>query len=126
MTEKQQRFLTIFEQCFATTKAACKAAKISRSTFYEWLKQPEFKEAFEEIREGLIDEAEGGLHRLINGVKVASTDDENPVYIKPPDFRAIAFFLDRKARDRGYGERVQTDNTNHNTITVTIDYGNDE
>jgi hypothetical protein len=126
MTQKQQQFLTVYERLYATTKAACTAAKISRSTFYEWMKQEEFKEALEDIRESLLDNAESKLHELINGVMVEGrTNGKITVYKRPPDFRAIKFFLSTKGKDRGYTERFEVENNNKcsQILTIVVDYG---
>ena len=45
-----------------------KRARISKSTLFEWLRQPTFKEALEEARKEVIDE---GLARLKSGVTQA-------------------------------------------------------
>lgn len=125
MSSEQEKFIKAYSERFGNVAASCRAARISRQTYYNWRENtPEFLQAILDADEEMKDTAESKLHELINGVTVENLkDDENPVYTKPPDFRAISYFLDRKARDRGYGEKVETENTNNNTITVTIDYG---
>ena len=104
ITEKV-KFLTVFEQKDANVKATSEARKITRATFYNWAKntdlkfaildgQPEqtFKAHVEDIREGLLDKSEQGLHDCIG--------DKN--------ITAIIFHLKTKGKHRGYVERTET------------------
>ena len=51
---KKPAVLSAFKKCASVTKA-CEIADISRSSFYEWLKEdPEFKAAYEAAREEAI------------------------------------------------------------------------
>ena len=126
MNEKQKQFIAVFEKHYGTVRSACASAKIARSTYYEWLKNEEFKQSIEEITEGLLDEAESKLHELINGVMVEGrSNGETRVYSKPPDFNSIKFFLSTKGKARGYTEKIETENVNKNdnTLKIVIDYG---
>jgi hypothetical protein len=80
---------------------ACKAAGISRNSYYLWLKNnPQFKEKVDDINEGAVDFAESKLkEHIANG-----------------DTTCLIFFLKTKGRARGYVERVENINTNMQVV----------
>ncbi len=125
MNEKQQKFLQVLEKQYGNIKAACKAAGIHRSTYYDWLENEEFAEAAHDVLEGLIDDTESKMHELINGVIVEKEDREGGtnIYQKPPDGYLIQFFLKTKGKHRGYVEKVETENKTENLTKIVIDYG---
>jgi phage terminase small subunit len=125
MNEKQERFLAALKKQFGNVKAACNAAAIARSTYYEWLKNEEFATAANDVLEGLIDDTESKMHELINGVIVEKEDREGGtnIYQKPPDGYMIQFFLKTKGKHRGYVEKVETENKTENLTKIVVDYG---
>lgn len=91
---------------------ACDAADISRTTFYEWLKNdPEFALEVEEINESAIDFVESKLYQKINGVECATITQkgETVIYELPPSDTAIIFYLKTKGKKRGYIEKTEID-----------------
>ena len=87
--------LQSLENSFGNISEACKKAKISRRSFYNYLRDDEeFKEAVEEIEESLIDLAESELYNQIS--------KENTT--------ALIFFLKTKGKKRGYVERTEVIN----------------
>jgi hypothetical protein len=60
LTKRQLRALPIILQARSISEGVEKAA-ISKTTFYEWIKQPAFKTEFERQRQEIIDAA---LHEL--------------------------------------------------------------
>lgn len=48
-----------------TIKEGVKKARISRKTYYEWLKNPEFKRKLDEQRQNLSNEAFGQLEKSL-------------------------------------------------------------
>ena len=70
---------------------ACKYAKVSRQTYYNYLEDEEFKQAVEDVNNTALDFVEGKLFSLI--------DQENPT--------AIIFYLKTKGKKRGYIERQE-------------------
>ena len=80
--------------------ASCKAAKINRTTFYNWkAEDPAFFSAIQEIEESSIDFAESKLKQQISEGNTTAT----------------IFYLKTKGKDRGYVERVE------NTQRVIVD-----
>jgi hypothetical protein len=107
--------LEVFEKKMGNVQKTCQACKIGRTTFYNYKNEdPDFKQAVEDIKEGLIDTAEDKLREKIEGVP--KLDDEKNVipgeYTKEPETTAIIFYLKTVGRSRGYIERV--DNFHHN------------
>jgi len=71
---------------------ACKAANISRMTFYRWREEDqEFAESVIEIEESKIDYVEDKLFENIDGNKT----------------NEILFYLKTKGKNRGYVERQE-------------------
>ena len=71
---------------------ACKKVKLSRNTFYKYLKEdPDFKAAVLELEEVALDTAESALFNQIKEGNVTS----------------IIFYLKTKGRRRGYVERQE-------------------
>ena len=89
---KKERFLRVLAKKALNISEACRAVGIGRATFYRWLKKdPRFKEAYEELREALVDFAEAQLiKKMLEG-----------------DTKAIIFFLRSKGKDRGWVERTE-------------------
>ena len=58
MAKNKEHFLEVFASKMGNVSKACKAAQISRQTYYDWLKIDDFANKVEEVREGLLDFAE--------------------------------------------------------------------
>lgn len=71
--------------------SACKYAKVSRQTYYNYLEDSDFKKAVEDVSNTALDFVEGKLFSLI--------EQENPT--------AIIFYLKTKGKKRGYVERQE-------------------
>lgn len=86
----KERLLIALAESKGIVSYACEAVKITRKTFYEWVKEDaEFAEKVEEITESTLDKVEGKLLEAIN--------DDN--------LTAIIFYLKTKGRKRGYVEQ---------------------
>lgn len=91
LTEKKRLFILCLIRKFGNITYACQAVDMSRVTYYAWLEKDKiFKQACWEVEQGLIDETETMLHHNIQNGKESS----------------IHFFLERKAKDRGYGKEL--------------------
>lgn len=85
--EKKLEVLTILSECYAIKTIACRKAKISRTQFYEWLKDDiDFALKVRELEEGCIDYVETKLVEMIS----------------VGDRAATMFYLKAKAKNRGY------------------------
>lgn len=65
LSARQQQALPIFASNL-TIEEACECAGISRNTFYEWLKEPQFKLELDRLRNEIVNEA-------VNHLKITST-----------------------------------------------------
>ena len=72
---------------------ACKSVGISRTTFYEYYKDDEFKNKVDSIDGIALDFAESQLHKQI----------------QEGNTTAIIFYLKTKGKKRGYVERQEID-----------------
>ncbi len=71
---------------------ACQATGVHRTTVWRWMKEDKaFAEAVWEIEEGVLDVAESKLVELV----------------RAGNLQAIKFLLRSKARERGYGDRLE-------------------
>ena len=99
---KKEKWLSVFKQSLNRT-AACEAIGIARSTLWRWIKRDtEFAELVREVEESMLDTAESELMKLV----------------RSGDFKAVKFLLQTKGRSRGYGEKLQIEQT---TKSETID-----
>lgn len=110
--DTKEAILKALEDTKGIVTDAIRRVTISRSCYYEWLKDdPEFKARVDEIQDVAIDFVEGKLFEKINGVQVRKGTDsetgEDIVYDLPPSDVAITFYLKTKAKKRGYVERQE-------------------
>ena len=83
--------LEALEKSLGVVTTAVKQVGIARSTFYEWLKDPEFKSEVDSIQDIALDFAESQLHKQIQDGNTSAT----------------IFYLKTKGKKRGYVERQE-------------------
>lgn len=93
LSKEQNRFLKALQASLGNITGACAKIRISRQTYYNWMKNPEFAQAVENVNEANLDYAESKLLSLIR--------QENAT--------AIIFYLKTKGKKRGYIERVENE-----------------
>jgi hypothetical protein len=95
----KENLLKALEKTMGIVTSACKKAKVSRKTFYEYYKNdPAFKEQVDDVKEIALDFAESKLMQSIsNGSDTATL-----------------FYLKCKGKSRGYVEKSETENRNYN------------
>lgn len=113
----KKALLEALKKCMGNVSEACAMAGIkSRTTYYRYLEDPEFKAAVEEIEESNIDFAEGQLKKLMKGIELEDTQFfviKGKVVAQPtikkyaPDKAAIIFYLKTKGKKRGYVETTE-------------------
>lgn len=91
----QKALIEALNQSLGNITISCKNVGVSRNTYYQWLKQPEFAEAVNDIPEQTIDFVENALLKNIREGNVT----------------AQIFFLKTKAKHRGYVEKQEIENT---------------
>ena len=91
MDAQKKAMVAAMEKALGVVTTACKTVGISRQTHYNWLQDPDYAAAIEDVGEVAVDFAESHLHKLIK--------DGNPA--------ATIFFLKTKGKGRGYVERQE-------------------
>jgi hypothetical protein len=79
LSARQKKALPFFISSSSEVEA-CRLSKVSKQTFYEWLKNPLFKSELERLRNELINEAVGNLKANIGkavNTLVILLDDTN-------------------------------------------------
>ena len=113
--KKKEKFLTVFRSNVGVIKDTCEAIKISRQTYYNWIKEDEsFKNECDIIHDEAIDFVESKLFQNIRGFH--ETDqilgrngvEDIKKYYKP-DTTAIIFYLKTQGKKRGYIEKTEMD-----------------
>ena len=104
MAKDKDKFLEVFASKMGNVIKACEAASISRQTFYDWIKDKDFANKVEEVKEGLLDFAE---HQLLSNIKEGKTAE-------------ILFYLKTKGKKRGYIERSEIDTIGDKMFEVKI------
>lgn len=104
MAKDKDKFLEVFASKMGNVSKACTAASISRQTFYDWIKDKDFANKVDEVKEGLLDFAE---HQLLSNIKEGKTAE-------------ILFYLKTKGKKRGYIERSEIDTIGDKMFEVKI------
>ncbi|MGB4092737.1 MAG: hypothetical protein WBK46_12485 [Ruminococcus flavefaciens] len=98
---------------------ACRAFRITRKTFYEWLKTDEhFRALIDEAREEIKDFAESQLLTLMKGIPKLDEQGRIIGWVSRPDTAAIIFFNKTRNKDRGYVERMEIRSREEPTINM--------
>ena len=106
MKDKKDDVLRTLEQALGVVTTACRSAKISRDTFYRWMKEDaEFARQVEDINEIALDFAESQLHQQI----------------KDGNTSATIFYLKSKAKKRGYIERQEITGVDGSEINIALE-----
>ncbi len=106
----QDLFLSEYRRLFSITIAAEKAGVSRRTVYAERDRNPEFREAMEDIREKAIDIAENALLKAIEEGNVT----------------AIIFFLKTQAKHRGYTEMDFNAQSNNVRVEFVLPRGANE
>jgi hypothetical protein len=87
--DNKRAFLVALRTNAGNISESCKAAQISRGSYYKWLNiDPDFAQACQDIKESMIDLAESKLYQEIENSNLT----------------AIIFYLKCQAKHRGYSE----------------------
>lgn len=100
------RMLEELKRSMGIVSLACDKAGLSRTQFYQWLKDDaDFRQKYEEIEERQIDFVES---RLFQNIK-----DGDPT--------SIIFYLKTKGKKRGYVEKTEIDIRQLDLPVIEID-----
>jgi len=92
LTLRKRTMIDALESTFGIVTKACEIAKITRAAHYKWLQEdPDYKAAYDDVREMQLDMCEGELFRKI---QEGSTPE-------------ILFYLKCRGKKRGYVEKQE-------------------
>jgi len=97
----KKQLIEALTKSLGVVTTACKSVGISRTTFYEYYKEDDFKAAVEELSDVAIDFAESQLHKQIQDGNTTAT----------------IFYLKTKGKKRGYIERQEHDHSGSVSIS---------
>ncbi len=106
--EEKERFLQVLRATnFNVSKACRQFNNLSRETYRNWCEEDEwFAQAVKDMLEEEIDESEE-VHRALRKGIPKVKEGKLVAWTQRPDRRAIEFFLQTKAKDRGYVKRIE-------------------
>ena len=108
--KNKKKLIEALELSYGIVTTACRNAKVSRQTFYQYCKSdPEFKKDVDSIQDIALDFVEGQLLKSIKNDNVAS----------------IIYYMKTKGRKRGYAESSlnedqDKDKTRKSTVTLVL------
>jgi hypothetical protein len=103
MKDSKNKLIKAYRECLGVVKCACEKSQVSRKTFYDNMKDENFKKAINEINEEQIDFVET---KMLDGINKGND-------------KLIQFYLRTKGKSRGYGESTDI-TSNGESITPTI------
>tara|TARA_R100000541_G_scaffold59378_1_gene73172 strand:+ start:2113 stop:2463 length:351 start_codon:yes stop_codon:yes gene_type:complete len=101
----KKALIEALEKSLGVVTSACRQAEVGRTTFYEYLKDLDFKKQVDEIQDVALDFAESQLHKQIQGGNTAAT----------------IFLLKTKGKKRGYVERQEITGAEGLPTSVTVE-----
>ena len=105
IVDTKKRLLIALEKSIGVVSDACKAAKVSRQTFYKYCNEdPEFKSHVDSMEDVGIDFAESALYKQIKEGIPSST----------------IFYLKTKGKKRGYVESILHGGDKENPLQLDI------
>jgi len=94
--QSKKKVLDALEKSLGIVTTACKIAEVSRTQFYQWLKDDEdFAGKVQEVENVTLDFVESQLHKQIKEGQTSAT----------------IFYLKTKGKKRGFIERQEIDHT---------------
>lgn len=119
--EEKEKFLEVLRNKGFHIAKACLAYPIARKTFYEWCDKDDwFKQAYEDLKEEEIDDAELDLQKFRKGVEKVDSKGNHVSWIIEPNPTATIFFLKTKGKKRGYVERQEIVTDQGLDLKVTV------
>ena len=104
---RQAEFLQIFENNMCSVSKSCRASKVPRRTYYNWLEDPAFAEQIEDKIQDMKDFGEDQLKVLMRGIPKLDEASKLIGWNVKPDTAAVIFFNKTQNKDRGYVEKSE-------------------
>lgn len=106
LTKKQKDFLELYQKKALNIYNTCKAMNINRASYYDWInKNPAFKEAVEEAKEGFQDWVESQIVQCM----------------QEKDRTMLIFYAKTKMKHRGYVERQEIQHSGLDKIKIEFE-----
>ena len=102
----KKQLIEALTKSLGVVTTACKSVGISRTTFYEYYKEDEFKAEVDSIENIALDFAESQLHKQIQEGNTTAT----------------IFYLKTKGKKRGYIEKSEIEHSGNAFENVTIEF----
>ena len=111
MDDKKKEFIAVLEKTLGNITATASKMGIERKTVYNWKdKDPDFAKAIKEVQEeNVVDYVESLMMKKIG----------------EGESNMIMFFLNNKAKHRGYGQQRDREQTNNRVTTINIIHSDD-
>ena len=112
MDDKKKEFIAVLEKTLGNITATASKVGIARSTVYNWINDDkDFAKAIKEIQEeNVVDYVESLMMKKIG----------------EGESNMIMFFLNNKAKHRGYGQQRDREQTNNRVTTINIIHSDDD
>lgn len=104
--------LEALEKTMGVVAPACRKVGVTRQTFYNYMKDEEFAQAYQEVYESSKDFAESTLLKAMQGEDRKAID-------------AAEKYLNAHAKERGYGKHNHTHDFQGKNVEIRIE-GEDE
>ncbi len=105
--QRQGEFLQIFENNMCSVSKSCRASKVPRRTYYNWLEDPSFAQEIEDKIQDMKDFGEDQLKVLMRGIPKLDNEKKLIGWNVKPDTAAVIFFNKTQNKDRGYIEKSE-------------------
>lgn len=105
-----EKFQEAMDKAGGNVSAVARAFGVRRSTVYEWLQSPEYKQVLEDARGSFLDEALTSARILVRGIPDIQNGKQIG-WITPPDSGMTRYILGTLGRNEGFGERLEVDTT---------------
>lgn len=104
LTDKQNEFLKLYLTLRFNITNVCQELGMSRQNYYEWMETPEFRTAFENLREFIVDKSEEVLLHALDTM----------------DAKTAQFILKTLGKKRGYGDSIDITSNGESISIPTI------
>ena len=122
-TQDKDTFIQILRANRCNISTACKKMNIDRTTYYRWMKEPEFEKMYLSAKEEMKDRAEDSLSIMINGIPKIDEETKKVIgWIERPVPSATIFYLKTQCKDRGYIERQEVDMKTDGNLKIQVEY----
>lgn len=100
-------FKKICEAKAGNVSNIAKSFDVERATIYNWMKNPKWKMAYDDVKESLLDFVESQQMLLIRGLMKKDDDGNFIGWIERPSESMIQWYEKTRGKHRGLSEKVE-------------------